>query len=61
MSASKGQALKNQVAKPMPKIQINHQPYTHLDDHPINLAIQKINYIIKLIFKPAKDTGMAGP
>jgi hypothetical protein len=35
-----------------PKITIYHQPYTNLDQHPINIAIQKINYIIRLIFKP---------
>jgi hypothetical protein len=39
-----------------PKIQIYHQPFSHLNDHPINQAIQKINYIIKLIFKSGKDT-----
>lgn len=48
-------AAKLGLSKPKPNIVIYHQPLTHLNDHPINQAIAKINYIIKLIFKQGKD------
>lgn len=41
----------------MPKtsIKIHHIDYTHHDNHPVNVAIQKVNSIIKLIFKSQKE------
>ena len=53
---TKVQKLSPKQAK-APGIPIYHQPLTHLNSHPINRAIQKINYITRLIFKPAKESG----
>eukprot|EP00347_Sterkiella_histriomuscorum_P023784 403333401 len=46
---------------PETKIKIYHKPSNNHLEHPINAAISKINYIIKLIFKSHKDLSLQIP